>query len=40
MYYWRLTDNGQKSFLSQSSDGLEFETNNIVLGEFYFRVFT
>ena len=39
MYYHGDTDNGQKSFLSQSVDGLKFETDNTVLGEFYFRVF-
>ena len=30
---------GQKSFFSWSSDGIDFETIDKVLGEFYFRVF-
>ncbi len=39
MYYHGDTDNGQKTFLSYSTDGLNFKTDNKVLGEFYFRVF-
>jgi len=39
MYYHGDTDNGQKSFLTHSEDGINFELDNKVLGEFYFRVF-
>ena len=39
MYYHGDTDDGQKSFISISTDGINFETDNKVLGEFYFRVF-
>ncbi len=39
MYYHGDLENGQKSFLSTSTDGINFETDNKVLGEFYFRVF-
>ena len=39
MYYHGDIEGGQKSFISWSSDGINFETNNKVLGDFYFRVF-
>ena len=39
MYYHGDLENGQKSFLAKSTDGLNFKTENKVLGEFYFRVF-
>ena len=39
MYYHGDLENGQKSFLARSVDGLNFKTDNKVLGEFYFRVF-
>tara|TARA_R110000824_G_scaffold144739_3_gene312786 strand:+ start:799 stop:2319 length:1521 start_codon:yes stop_codon:yes gene_type:complete len=39
MYYHGDIDDGQKSFISWSRDGLDFETTDKVLGEFYFRVF-
>jgi len=39
MYYHGDIEGGQKSFISWSNDGINFETNNKVLGDFYFRVF-
>ncbi len=39
MYYHGDLEDGQKSFLSTSVDGINFKTDNKVLGEFYFRVF-
>tara|TARA_R110001592_G_scaffold362966_1_gene679064 strand:+ start:864 stop:2381 length:1518 start_codon:yes stop_codon:yes gene_type:complete len=39
MYYHGDIEGGQKSFISWSSDGVNFKTDNKVLGEFYFRVF-
>ena len=39
MYYHGDIEGGQKSFISWSNDGINFKTDNKVLGEFYFRVF-
>ena len=39
MYYHGDIEGGQKSFISWSVDGINFKTDDKVLGEFYFRVF-
>ena len=39
MYYHGDTDNGQKTFISWSIDGIKFLNNVVPKGEFYFRVF-
>jgi len=40
MYYHGDTDNGQKTFISNSSDGINFVNEEEPLGLFYFRVFS
>ena len=39
MYYHGDTDNGQKTFISWSIDGIKFLNNVVPKGDFYFRVF-
>ena len=39
MYYHGDIEKGQKTFLSTSKDGINFNSEDKVLGEFYFRVF-
>jgi hypothetical protein len=39
MYYHGDTLNGQYSYKAVSNDGINFTTNNVELGAFYFRVF-
>jgi len=39
MYYHGDIEGGQKSFISWSDDGINFQVDDKVLGEFYFRVF-
>jgi hypothetical protein len=40
MYFHGPTENGQKSFVATSTDGLRFEARRTVLGPPYFRTFT
>lgn len=39
MYYHGDLEKGQKTFLATSKNGIDFTSNNEILGEFYFRVF-
>ncbi len=39
MYYHGDLEKGQKTFLSTSKNGIDFTSDNEILGEFYFRVF-
>lgn len=39
MYYHGVTDNGQKTRVATSSNGIDFEPRKPILGPYYFRVF-